>query len=61
MTQVEIAVTIAPEADITQKLQTELIDAQAAIDIIELRIDQRQTIEIAEIETLIAALRKKSS
>ncbi|PNZ42340.1 type I 3-dehydroquinate dehydratase [Staphylococcus simulans] len=58
MTQVEIAVTIAPEADITQKLQTALIEAQAAIDIIELRIDQRQTFEIAEIETLIAALRK---
>lgn len=59
MTQVEIAVTIAPEADITQKLYTELNEARTAIDIIELRVDQRETIDIAEIETLIANLRNK--
>lgn len=58
MTKVEIAATIAPETDITQKLHTELVESQAAIDIIELRIDQRQTVEITEIETLVTALRK---
>ncbi|WP_412519667.1 type I 3-dehydroquinate dehydratase [Staphylococcus simulans] len=56
MTQVEIAVTIAPEADITQTLREDLAKAQAAVNIIELRIDQRQTFEVAEIEALVDAL-----
>ncbi|MHD0398317.1 type I 3-dehydroquinate dehydratase [Staphylococcus simulans] len=57
MTQVEIAVTIAPEANITQRLHAELIEAEAAIDMIELRIDQRQTTDFTEIEALLTTLR----
>ena len=56
MTQVEVAATIAPKFEATEELLTQLKENAAAIDIIELRIDQRETFVQEALEALTAAL-----
>ncbi|CAL27362.1 type I 3-dehydroquinate dehydratase [Staphylococcus carnosus] len=57
MSKVDVAVTIAPKEEITDQLKKDLIREQKSIDIIELRIDQRESFEIADLERLFKTLK----
>lgn len=57
MSEVDIAVTIAPKEEITEQLKKDLVKEQSSIDIIELRIDQRESFEIADLENLFKTLK----
>lgn len=58
MTKVEIAATIAPKDILTQDLKDQLQQDKTAIDIIELRIDQRSSFEFSELESLFIELQQ---
>lgn len=58
MAKVEIAATIAPKDILTKDLKDQLQQNKDAIDIIELRIDQRNTFEFSELESLFIELQQ---
>src|SRR5699024_887262 len=53
MSEVKIAVTIAPENEISQTFLNELVKYQTSIDIIELRVDQWATPRVDDVANVI--------
>ena len=56
MTEVKVAVTIAPEQELSQSTIDDLIQFQDSIDIIELRIDQWTNLNEIAIEKVVEDL-----
>lgn len=57
MSKVDVAVTIAPYEGIDEQLKSYLIREKENIDIIELRIDQRESLDFKELEKLLKDLK----
>lgn len=58
MTQVDVAVTIAPDETISQSCLEDIQQNRDSIDIVELRIDQWSPITIKQIDTVIHQLKE---
>ncbi|SCT23983.1 type I 3-dehydroquinate dehydratase [Staphylococcus caeli] len=58
MSNVNIAVTIAPENELSQSTMTALVQYQDAIDIIELRIDQWDKCDVSHVAKVVQNIHK---